>query len=78
MITDLNIIEDLEYFCWFGIFGKASKHLPVEVILEREYGSDSPQSPTRIIYAYEWVLDEQGYPVKCIKNGDVIYEYEWE
>lgn len=78
MITDLNIIEDLEYFCWFGIFGKASKHLPVEVIWESDPGSNPYSSPKREVYEYEWVLDEQGYPVKCIKNGDVIYEYEWE
>lgn len=78
MITDLDILEDYEYLCWFGIFGKATKHLPVEVIIERDYGSDPYLSSERKIYAYEWILDEQGYPVKCIKNGDVIYEYEWE
>lgn len=78
MISDLSILDDFEYLCWFGIFGKASKHLPVEVIWESDPGSDPYSSPKREVYEYEWVLDEQGYPVKCIKNGDVIYEYEWE
>lgn len=65
LLSDWGIMWDYEYYYWFGIYGKSTKHLPVQV---------GPNT-------YDWTLDEQGYPIKCIeKRSDqvIIYEFEWE
>lgn len=61
-------LEDyLSRYYWFGLYGKATRHLPVKA------GEAS----------YEWTLDGQGYPTKCVAKeyeGDSprIYYFEWE
>lgn len=65
LLDSWGIMWDWEYYYWFGIYGKSTKHLPVQV-------GDS---------TFDWTLDEQGYPIKCIEKNnfqEIIYDFEWE
>lgn len=71
MMNNWRIMWDFEYYYWFGIYGKATRHLPVKV------GNDT----------YDWTLDGQGYPAKCVvtyaedadySEGSDTYYFEWE
>ena len=65
LLSDWNIMGDWEYYYWFGIYGKATKHLPVKV-------GD---------YTYNWTLDNKGYPTSCKVDGyyyERTYRFEWE
>lgn len=65
LLSDWGIMLDWEYYYWFGIYGKATKHLPVKV------GDDT----------YNWTLDKKGYPTSCKVKRDYhewTYCFEWE
>ena len=67
LMGDWGIMWDWEYYYWFGIYGAATKHLPVRV-------GDA---------TFSWTLDSQGYPTQCVVNdpeGDGVdtYHFEWE
>lgn len=65
LLSDWNIMGDWEYYYWFGIYGKATKHLPVKV------GDDT----------YNWTLDKKGYPTSCkVETDEYVWTYcfEWE
>ena len=67
MLGDWGIMWDWEYYYWFGIYGAATKHLPVRV-------GDA---------TFSWTLDSQGYPTQCVvddpeSEGIATYHFEWE
>lgn len=68
LFYDWQIMWDYEYVYWLGIYGNASKHLPVKV-------GD---------FTYTWTLDSDGYPTKCVTSGNpygdgpTTYYFEWE
>ncbi len=67
LLSDWKVMDDYEYFYWFGIYGKAIKHLPVKV-------GD---------VTFDWTLDSEGYPVECERGEGTytesrIYYFEWE
>lgn len=65
LLSDWGIMLDWEYYYWFGIYGKATKHLPVKV------GDNT----------YNWTLDKKGYPTSCKVKRDYhewTYCFEWE
>lgn len=65
LLSDWNIMGDWEYYYWFGIYGKATKHLPVKV------GDNT----------YNWTLDKKGYPTSCkVETDEYVWTYcfEWE
>ena len=67
LFSEWNVMYDYEYFYWFGIYGRASKHLPVKM--------DS--------YTMSWTLDSRKYPTKCVlknSSGKALYTFtfEWE
>lgn len=66
LLSDWNIMWDYEYYYWFGIYGKSTKHLPVKV-------GD---------VTFNWTLDSKGYPTKCeVKDNsysDYTLYFEWE
>lgn len=67
LLSDWGIMWDWEYYYWFGIYGTATKHLPVSV------GNTT----------FSWTLDSQGYPTKCVvddheSDGMVTYHFDWE
>lgn len=66
LLSDWNIMWDYEYYYWFGIYGKSTKHLPVKA-------GD---------VTFNWTLDSKGYPTKCeVKDNsysDYTLYFEWE
>lgn len=65
LLSDWGIMLDWEYYYWFGIYGNATKHLPVKV------GDNT----------YNWTLDNKGYPTSCKVERDYhewTYCFEWE
>lgn len=66
LLSEWGIMWDYEYYYWFGIYGKSTKHLPVKV------GNNT----------FDWTLDKQGYPTKCVFHRadgmQAIYTFEWE
>lgn len=67
LMAEWGIMWDYEYFYWFGIYGAATKHLPVQV------GN----------VTCDWTLDNQGYPTVCEITGldyadKLTYHFEWE
>ncbi len=67
LMSEWGIMEDWEYFYWFGIYGKSTKHLPVKV------GDNT----------FDWTLDSQGYPISCKVydaeyDESFTYHFEWE
>lgn len=67
LMSEWGIMWDFEYYYWFGIYGKATRHLPVRA------GQAT----------YDWTLDNQGYPTTCVVKGldytgERTYHFEWE
>lgn len=66
LMSDWHIMWDWEYFYWFGVYGKATAHLPVRV------GSKS----------FEWTIDNNGYPTRCVITNQYDEQseikFEWE
>lgn len=67
LMSEWGIMEDWEYFYWFGIYGKSTKHLPVKV------GDNT----------FDWTLDSQGYPISCKVydaeyDESFTYHFGWE
>lgn len=60
LMSEWGIMWDWEYFYWFGIYGKATAHLPVKVGTTK----------------FHWNLDKQGYPTSCEVEEWDAYEGE--
>lgn len=58
-------IEELQYAYYAGLLGKATKHLPVRSIDEKNEVS-----------TFRWTLDSNGYPT-CFSEGDDTKRITW-
>ena len=58
-------IEELQYAYYAGLLGKATKHLPVRSIDEKNEVS-----------TFRWTLDSNGYPTR-FSEGDDTKRISW-
>lgn len=60
-------LDEMEYAYYAGLLGKATRHLPVGVIDDKEK------------WYYQWTLDEKGYPASVILDSydNWGYRFSW-